>query len=308
MVSSCHNSKNEAIKIERFDLEIMKYDTINDIGKQKLIQKYKPLIELYVDKMFPQEINQTAKLDSFVNSKAIKFFYPDVRQEFSDISKIENALGQEKMLFKSELNIDYPKLYSAIIPYNQSIILNDTVAIIGLNHYMGEDYKPYEYFPEYKRHFKIKDKIKYDLAEAILKTKYPYNPQSSTLLEQMLYEGIIVKIMEETVPNYNDSTCLSFKKEQLDWCHDNEPKIWNQLLIDDILYSTSDIVKSTLMKPAPFSEPLSQESPGQAGRWIGRQIINKYIDETGIRPADLLKDSVYKQSQSILLKSNYNGK
>lgn len=308
LATACNNADNEKIDIHRFDIAVQNFAKADSSERNLLKQEYAPVILLYVDKIYSGDsLDIDAKLDNFANSPAINFFRAAVDSAFSNTDNLAHALWDEKLLLENKFGIKYPTIYTAIIPYNQSILLNDSTAIIGLNHYLGRNYKPYEYFPEYKRYFKIPEKIPFDLCEAILKVNYPYEPKSNTLLENMIYEGLIVSAMEETVPEYNDSLCLSFKKQQLEWCIENEKLIWNQLMIDDILFSTSPIIKNSLLNPAPFSEPLSQESPGQAGRWIGYRIVEKYSNKTKADMVKLLKEKAYQQSQRILIDSEYDG-
>ncbi len=306
---ACNDVKNQSITIHRFDLDVMEYPKMATAQQEQFTKNYAPIINLYINKIYPSdEISLSDKLNTFVNSDAINFFRQDVAKEFNSLSDIENDLGEEQKAFADKFGIQFPVIYSAIIPYNQSVILNDSIAIIGLNHYLGASYKPYEYFPEYKRRFKIRDKIKYDVAEAVLKTNYPYTPKDGTLLERMVYEGAIACSMKTVVPNYNDSTCLSFKKQQLAWCDDNEKKIWNQLLIDDILYSTDPVLMKSVLDPAPFCEIFTQESPGQIGRWIGMKIIEAYLSNSDDSLRDMLSSKSYQQSQKLLITSSYNGK
>lgn len=308
VVASCKPNDTEEVKIHRFDIETFGYPTKSADEKQALSNKYKDVIQLYVNNIYPDSLtNETAKLDTFANSDAINFFYPETKRQFPDLNDIEKELAKEKSALSDCFSIDFPTIYSAIIPYNQSIILNGTVAIIGLNHYLGAGYKPYEYFPEYIRHFKIRDKIKYDFAEAVLKTHFEYVPKTSTLIEKMIYEGLVASASEKIVPEYTDSLYFSFTKEKYDWCVKNEKQIWEQLLIEDVLYSTSRVLQSELLEPAPFSKYLSVNSPGQACRWIGKRIVESYISHNGGSVKDLLRNNAYQQSQTFLIDSGYEG-
>ena len=308
LLLSCKHDETEPVTIHRFEVETFGIADKSEAEKQRLANKYKEVINLYVDKIYPDsQMTGTAKLETFTNSNAINFFYEATVSKFADIADIEKQLGKEKKSI-SQFGIEFPEIYSAIIPYNQSIILNDSVAIIGLNHYLGADYEPYGYFPEYKRHFKIKEKIKYDLAEAILKTRFEYAPKTNTLLERMVYEGMIAAAAEKVVPEYADSLYFSITKEKFEWSVAHERQIWEQLLIEDVLYSTSGFLQSALLEPAPFSEYLSRESPGQVCRWIGKRIMEKYIANNGGDIKELLSTKRYQQSQNLLIDSGYDGK
>ena len=71
-------------------------------------------------------------------------------------------------------DITPPEIYSAVITYNQSIILADTVMLLGLNHYLGCDYEGYKHLDGYRRATKTAAaRLPYDIAESIIATAYP---------------------------------------------------------------------------------------------------------------------------------------
>jgi hypothetical protein len=59
--------------------------------------------------------------------------------------------------------------------------------------------------------------------------------------------------------------------------------------------------------PAPFSNPISQETPGMVGRWLGKEILTKYQSRHDFSIIDFLKNKQYNNSQNILIESEYNG-
>ena len=145
-------------------------------------------------------------------------------------------------------------------------------------------------------------------AEALLKIHFPFEPDDNTVLENMIYEGLIAYLAETIIPDYEDSLYFSFSSKQLSWCIAHERQIWEQLLIDDILYSTSGFVKSALLKPAPFSEHLTRESPGQTCCWIGKSIVESYLSNNKAELKYLLETKAYQDSQTFLIDSKYDGR
>ena len=307
--TNCQNPDYKGIKIERFDIDASNYVNLDKTGKAEFHNKYSDVIELYINKIYPDtNISICSKLENFANSKATKYFTKDINFAFSDISAIQKTLSFEALNFNEKANIKFPKIFTAIIPYNQSILINDSTAIIGLNHYLGKNHPAYEGFPSFRRNFKISDKIPYDLAEAIIKTKYPYTPKENTLLERMLYEGTVAMIASEVIPDFKENLFFNFSSEQLLWCKKNEAKLWNQLLIDESLYISSESIIAQYLNPAPFTPAFTQDSPGMACRWIGMRIVNSYIDNTGTSALIAITKSIYQESQATLINSKYNGK
>jgi hypothetical protein len=57
------------------------------------------------------------------------------------------------------------------------------------------------------------------------------------------------------------------------------------------------------MNDAPFTAPVSQESPGRLGTWLGWQIVESYMNKNPkVSLSDLMKDSNY---QKMLEESGY---
>lgn len=306
---SCHNNDIQQITINRFDKDAMQYTLLEISEKETFKQKYNSVLENYIDLIYPDTtISIDSKMESFENSNAIKLFYPKVDSVFYDNSKIENDLSVINQNLESILNIALPHIYTAIIPYNQSIIVTEEDIIIGLNHYLGADYPPYSDFPEYKRRFKTIERLKYDVCESILRTAFPFQRQENTFLEYLIYEGTIAHALELIVPNYKAPIALKFTEDQLNWCKTNETNIWNEIISTNILYSTKQEYKNAFFTPAPFTKYFSNSSPGELGKWVGKQIIRKYLDETDTSIKDILLKHLYQNSQSFLISSQYNGK
>ena len=306
---SCHNNDNQSITINRFDKDAMCYTLLEDSEKATFKQKYNSVLENYINLIYPDStISIDSKMESFVNSNAIKLFYPKVDSVFQDNNRIANDLSVINQNLQERLGITLPHIFTAIIPYNQSIIITTEDIIIGLNHYLGADYPPYSDFPEYKRRFKIAERLKYDVCESLLRTAFPFQPQENTFLEHLIYEGTIAHALELIVPNYNTPIALKFTEDQLDWCKTNEANIWNEIISTNILYSTNQEYKNVFFAAAPFTRNFSNSSPGELGKWVGKQIVKKYIDETNTSIKDILLKHLYQNSQSFLISSQYNGK
>ena len=57
------------------------------------------------------------------------------------------------------------------------------------------------------------------------------------------------------------------------------------------------------LNDAPFTAPVSQESPGRLGAWVGWQIVDAWMEkQKDISLSDLLKEHNY---QKILNESGY---
>lgn len=174
--------------------------------------------------------------------------------------------------------------------------------------FLGADYRYYD-FPEYITRRLSKE---YILPEA-LKTIYmaKYNERQlvdQSMLSNMLYAGKMLYFTEVLSPDLEDTLRIGYTKTQMEWCEENEGKIWQHLTGENILYSTDQYLIMKYLKEAPFTaaEGVPNESAPRLGEWVGWQIVKKYMDENrDVTLEQLFNEKDYKK---ILQQSKYKPK
>lgn len=232
--------------------------------------------------------------------KADSAFSPDVERLLPPLDSVEAILG--KVLGPNS----GVTLYGVIIPYRQSIITTPGGHIfIGLNHYLGADYEGYKgVFPSYLRHRKTISRLPVDVMQARIASLFPpeygANP---TLLTRMLYQGALLEAANDKM-GAPDQTLLGLTEEELNWCQENEAEIWKAMMARELLYSTDSSVADRLLQPAPNSNLLSGNAPGQAALFTAVRIIRSFCKKTGTSPRQILEEKLYNDNQT-LIKSEY---
>lgn len=295
------------VELHRFDIVLQSIANGTPIEFSRVQSEYAPVLTGYIEPLVEDSLHTTkGKLETFANLRNIKFFYGAVRQQFSDTDSLQSALGFMKKRMESMYNLRFPEIYTIISPYNQSIILfSDSAAAIALNHYLGANYEAYSYYPNYVRRFKVKRRVVYNLAEALLKSKFQYEPGDSTLLEKMQYEGAIAAAAESVIPDFTDSLFFSFTEEQMDWSMRHEQTIWEKIEADRLLDITERSLHNAMLGAAPFAAPVSPEAPGAVGRWIGKRIVERYCEQKKCSVADFINNKLYMRSKAVLAASKY---
>ncbi len=113
-----------------------------------------------------------------------------------DMQPLENSLGRMRFSFEKLFPGNrFPSVIAIVSPFNQSVFTVDSLLYLGLNHYLGSDYPPYAYFPDYIRASKTPERLLPDISEAIVRGNYPYRPSAEypTALSRMLYEGAVTE-------------------------------------------------------------------------------------------------------------------
>lgn len=225
---------------------------------------------------------------------------------WASTAQLEKELG--RMRFNhSHLFPDkrFPAVYAVVSPFNQSVFTSDSLLYIGLNHYLGADYAPYSYFPDYIRKLKTPERVTPDVAEALVRSEYPYDPlvEYPTVLMRLLYEGAVVEAVMQ-LTGVSEQTALGYDDEQMKWLDKHEREVWESLIGRKLIFSGDEQLASQLVNRAPFTSAISPETPGGAGRFVGHRIVNSYLDRRARKAAELLSPEFY-AGGDILPSSGY---
>ena len=222
------------------------------------------------------------------------------------ITKLESSLGNMKARMAHIFpDMRFPGVYAIVSPFNQSVFTVDTVLYLGLNHYLGQTYEPYGYFPDYVRARKVPGRVLPDIAEALLRRDYPYQPQGDypTALSRLLYEGALVEA-EMQLSGVSEQEALGYDDGQMAWLNHNEKELWETIVGRKYLFSTDPQIALSLVNLSPFTGLFGQEVPGAVGRFIGHRIISSYLDNHAVPLSELLSPSFY-ESTTALADSRY---
>lgn len=226
-----------------------------------------------------------------------------------DIDSISPTTQQVKdklayLIKKSEnegIELPVKRFASVIWGKPQSIIFNDSCMLIAFNHYLGSEHPAYASLDSYKRQSKTESAMAYDIAEALVATQYPFvKSEASAVINRLIYEGALIEAKMRLVRNASRAEALGYSDDQLKWLIANEKEIWNKMVSSKMLFDNSATLAERLVSPAPFTAPLSTDTPGRAGRFIGHNIVKKYIESNpNVKVSDLLKPEFYNKPNPL---------
>ncbi|MEJ2113038.1 MAG: gliding motility lipoprotein GldB [Flavobacteriaceae bacterium] len=287
------------ITIERFD-KLFSEATPSELPDLK---KGYPFMfsERYSDSMWVARMNDTLQ----------KELHEEVKKEFSNFEGIQDQIHQ----FYQHLKYYYPETRSpriitstSDVDYRNKIIVTDTIVLIALDTYLGNDHRFYEGIQKYLTQNFKREQIAVDLAEAYGE-KYVFQTQRKTLLDEMIYAGKLLYFKDIMIPFKSDSEKIGYNQEQLDWAKANESYIWRYFVERELLYSTDSKLPSRFINPAPFSKfylvEIDNESPGKIGQYMGWQIVKAYVKNNDVSlkevltasPEDIFNNSKFKPSK-----------
>lgn len=241
---------------------------------------------------------------------ALKLFQSDIDSRLGDLDKIEHQLGTFRENAAEKLpELKFPThIYGIATPYYQSVMTVDSIMLIGLNHYLGDDYPGYEGFGKETARLKRKQRMAIDAAEALIRRDYPFVVNdSTTLLQRMLYDGAVNIALSLTLPDASLSDILGISDDTMRGIKRFERRIWHELIERGLLFSTDEFTADALFKPAPVSTPLGHNCPGRAVRYLSFEIVKRYLDNNNsFQDISRCLAADFYNDEQTLAKSGYN--
>ena len=301
--------KVDPVKIQRFDQDFFSLNAGNIVQKlPELQKKYPGFTDLYVQNILcPHGINDSAcipEITRFVADKDMRGAYDESQKVFPDMNSVETQLANVFRHYEYYYpNAKLPKVIAMMSGFNYAI--ESSFFSIGLDMYLGSKNRFYEMlqFPGYKRVNMRKEYIVNDLVHAWMVKVYPNTNKSGTLLNEMIYQGKLLYLVDALMPAEQDTIKIGFTKKQLDWCIANENNMWGYLIQNKFLYSNDITIVTKLTGDAPFTTGFVKESPGRTGVWIGWRIVRKYMNDNPKITLDQLMQE--NDPQKILAQSKY---
>lgn len=318
LVVSCRNERAKPdvsnmqldIKIKRFERDLFSTDSVaNDsLLVSKLSGKYGSFWIVYTGNIMrlgdPSAPQFSMALSRFLSDPSMNELYRDCQQKYPTLSQQEKDLSMAfkyyKYYFPDKL---VPEVLSFVSGFSIGIAALDSTIGIALDMYLGSDYNKYP-FPEYQKQRMRPENIVPDCMYSWLSTEFEFNAKNDDFLNNMIYEGKMMYLLDLTLPDLEDSLKIAYSRTQLEWCEKNEADIWRYFIDNNLLYSTNKMeFYKKYFSEAPFTSGFPQDSPGKVGVWLGWQIIRSYMKNNSEKSIlDLLNET---DGQLILRDSKY---
>ena len=323
LISCDHENLDEIepIKIKRFDLDLLKFDTAQfEVSEEKMLQQYGDVYIFYIEKLMGLgSMDSTSSyyykphLNRFLSGEYVAMMDTMNRLVSGDVAKFEKELT----LSYQRLCANFPekkpsKVYSFFIspmgsnPAAAFSYGQDTIGINWFN-YLGKGfslyrplYEGYSYMVEWNQPEYLSRNVmlvEYNLLHEKYKTKEEY----SELIYNMIEKGKEFYFLDKVCPDMKDHIKIGYTADQNQWCQENEFEIWAYFKENKVLYSieTMDIKRRT--EEGPTTPGMPGESPGMVGAWVGWQIVRAYQAKEN----KSLKELIQTSPKEIMKGANY---
>lgn len=303
----------EPVKIGRMekDLFSLKPDSLS-AQSQKMLQKYGQFYSRFVTSF----INDGGLTDStygynlmqFVSDKDMRSVYEDCIKQYPDLSWLEEDITGAFKHYRYHLpNEKLPAVASMMTGFNYSIINADNTLGIGLEMYMGQEYKYYqmlfEPIPLYRRKNMRREYILPDCLKGWMMTRYRMEMTKTDFLSHIVHQGKLYYAIDAMIPGVSDTLKIGYSGEQMEWCDRNEGRVWAYFLERNLLYTTDNAEIMKYITEGPFTAAISKDAPAQIGTWLGWQIVRSYMDKNPEITLEQLMNE--KDAQRILTQAKY---
>ena len=302
-VFSCEKAdrlENEIAKINT-DIRVERFDRLFANTTSEDLENLKQAYPFMLSKNYPDEFWLEKKSDTL----QIQLFN-EVDKVFSDFDPIEieiEALFNHLKYYFPEFTAPRVITVTNDVDYRNKIIVTDTIALIAIDAYLGNEHAFYGSIPKYIREGLRKEQIVVDLTNAYSE-KYIFQPQRKTLLDEMIFFGKQLYFKDAIIPFKTEAERIDYTESQLKWAAANESYIWRYFVERELLFSTDSKLPGRFINPAPFSkfylEEIDTDSPGRLGQYIGWQIVRAYMANNEVSLNDMLiknTDDIFNNSK-----------
>ena len=292
------NSIPISINFDRFDKKFYNIDSfkLNDLKKE-------------YSYLFPEKFDDIVWVNRRKDSLQLilKNAIEKKIENFDFVEDEINYLFKHVKYYFPKTNI--PKIVTLInnVDYQSKIIYLDSLVLVSLDTYLGENHEIYNGIPNYIKYDMDISFLSSHIADKFLDRKINY-PNERTFLAQMLYYGKKLYLKEKLLPLKNDTILIGYSKKDFTWAKENEIYIWKYFIEKELLYNTDSKLIRRFLDPSPFSKfylEIDNQSPGKIGRWIGWQIVRSFMKKN---PEVKIEDLIFKSSQELFIKSGYKPK
>lgn len=286
----------------------------NRLNISQFNDKQPEIADLYFNKLMQlggrtgTDYLQSAEL--LFGNEAMLALKDSVNLILPEVNKQLPVLEQGFKYFKHYFpNKTIPIVFTAITEFAPAAFTLDTiVAGISLDMYLGPEfvYYPSVGFHQYQiRNFKP-EFIPANTLKAFYQAHFPFKAKETSLIDEMVYNGKLLYLLDLTLPETDDYIKIGYTKDHIEWCKNNEGRIWGFFIEHELLYESQSKLYNKYINDGPSSSGMPPESPGNIASWTGWQIVRTFMKNNPGFPLKKLME--IKEGQQILNRSKYKPK
>ena len=311
-LSACTKKSPKTVDVSQIQVSVTIKHLENELFALKSKQQIREFLQKYPD--FTQQFFQISNQlpDSQVVNRLFRIITtPEFRQFESQVAAryadkdldqaFENAFRHIKYYYP---DFKVPKIYTTVC-FHRDVVISDSLIVIGLDYFMGEKTR---FPPPALTQYMLRRYDKpYIVPMCVLEISSKYNitnPQDKTLLADMVWFGKGLEFTSFALPDTPDSLLIGYSAKQSKEIEANKRTLWSHYVERKLFYDTREDMKRRYVDERPYTAEISLDCPPRTGRWLGWQMVRKYLANTGKTLPELMKNA---DAQDLFTKSGYKG-
>lgn len=235
--------------------------------------------------------------------------------------RIEKKLAQKLPLIQGHLRDAFKRLkfhfssspqpkhiYWINSGFSSSIFCSQKSIAIGLERYLGQNTDVIKELPGDRFFSWIKEGmdpayLERDAVIGWLGTHYIEETREHYASE-MIRWGKLLFITAACLPDESEAHILRYQQKDFDWAMASEGALWKYIVDEQLLYTTGEEAKQSLLHEGPYSRGLPQDSPDRMGQFLGYRMVKQYMENNDLTLKQLRTTPYLKILQSYEAPAN----
>ena len=315
MLASCTNDQKcinspDASAID-IDIEVIRMDQLLFETQSKkdivaLLDAHPLFTEKFLNRsQFPDDSILVNQLNMLIHDPYMDTLYRQTSRYYENMSEVRNELKEAFQRVKYYYpDFVVPKIYTVVSGFGNDLFATDSLIVIGLEYFMSDDpglYHP-QNVPEYMQRRYQKPYLVPMLLTLISEKYNKVDRLDNSLLSEMTYYGKAYYFTKQMLPCTPDSLIIGYTNEEMRTVETYQKSIWSHFVDRKLLFETNHFEVTRYVGERPFVGEISRSCPGRVGRWIGWEIVRKYMEQTNATLPEVMSIT---QGETLLKESHY---
>ncbi len=293
------------VKVERLERALFSIKTTRDV--ELFLTNNPALVNDYF------EVPNAAKEEPFVakmlamyTNPKLKEFYNENEQfygDFADLTTQINGLFSHLVYYYPDYKVPQVKTIVTGFQFDRDFSFSDSLIVISIDYFMGSEarYRPqfFDYMlARYNKAYMV------PMMGLAISSKYDeFDPKDETMIGEMIHYGKAHYFLERMLPELPDSLNIQYTSKEMNEADQNLDVIWGHFIEKKLIFDVNHKTKQRYLGESPKVAVIGDNCPGRIGRWLGWQIVRKYMSENpSVTLQELMKD---KNAAEIFKKSKF---
>ncbi len=259
--------------------------------------------EFFYELNYPSKDVMLSEVFKLIKSPDMDTLYRQVKLVYGNGENLqlqfEDAFKRIKYYYPE---FEAPKVQTVVSGFGSDVYLTDSLIVIGLDYYLGDNskYKPdlYEYLLERMTPEHLVPVIIMGMSDRFNKSDL----SSQTMLDEMIFFGKTYHFMKTVMPCVSDHIIEGYSPQTSADIRVSEAFIWSYFVENQLLYDKNTLNLAKYVNERPGIPEIDPICPGRIGRWLGWRMVQQWEEREG---EDLVRLMAMTNARDILMQSKY---